>query len=51
MPENLINQYQYFTQADIIKIKKSGYKNNFYSLEDGVSDYVNNYLLADNPYR
>ena len=51
MPENLINQYQYFTQADMIKIKKSGYKNNFYSLEDGVSDYVNNYLLTDNPYR
>ena len=51
MPENLVNQYQYFTQADMIKIKNSGYKNNFYSLEDGVSDYVNNYLLTDNPYR
>ena len=51
MPENLVNQYQYFTQANMIKIKKSGYKNNFYSLEDGVSDYVNNYLLTDNPYR
>jgi len=51
MPENLINQYQYFTQANMLKIKRLGYKNNFYSLEDGVSDYVNNYLLTDKPYR
>ena len=51
MPSALINQYQYYTKADTNKIREYGYKNKFYSLENGVNDYLNNYLLTKNPYR
>jgi ADP-L-glycero-D-manno-heptose 6-epimerase len=47
MPEQLVSKYQYFTQADISKIKKVGYKNSLNSVEEGVTDYVKNYLLKD----
>jgi ADP-L-glycero-D-manno-heptose 6-epimerase len=49
MPENLLSKYQYFTRADITKIKKAGYKSSLTSVEEGVADYVKNYLLR-NPY-
>ena len=45
MPEHLAEKYQYFTEANLGKIKKAGYRNPLYSLEDGVTDYVKNYLL------
>lgn len=45
MPEHLAEKYQYFTEANLAKIKKVGYRNPLYSLEDGVTDYVKNYLL------
>src|SRR5581483_8949012 len=45
MPENLRGKYQYFTQADVSKLRGSGgYTRPFTSLEDGVSDYVQQYL-------
>jgi len=44
MPDSIRNQYQYFTQADITKLKQAGYKEELTSLEDGVKDYVQNYL-------
>lgn len=44
MPENIKKQYQYFTEGNISKIQDAGYKQNFYSLEDAVSDYITNYL-------
>lgn len=40
MPENLREKYQYFTQADLTKLKKAGCKHNFFSLEEAVKDYV-----------
>lgn len=40
MPENLRSQYQYFTQADISKLKKAGYTKPFTPLEIAVKDYV-----------
>ena len=43
-PENIRNQYQYFTKAEISKLRKVGFKDKFHSLEDGINDYVNNYL-------
>ena len=43
-PENIRNQYQYFTKAEISKLRKVGFKDKFLSLEDGINDYVNNYL-------
>jgi ADP-L-glycero-D-manno-heptose 6-epimerase len=50
MPESLRNQYQYFTQADMDKLKDSGYLINFFTLEDSVRDYVVNYLQNHDPY-
>ncbi len=45
MPENLRDRYQYFTEAKIEKLRKAGYQHEFYSLEDGITDYVQNYLM------
>ena len=50
MPETLQKQYQNFTEADISKIRKAGFKRKFHSLEDGIKDYVSNYLEASNQY-
>jgi ADP-L-glycero-D-manno-heptose 6-epimerase len=44
MPEDIRDTYQYFTQADMEKIRSAGYHQLFYSLEEGVDDYVRNYL-------
>jgi len=44
MPESLRNQYQYFTQAEMKKLKAAGCPVKFSSLEDSVRDYVVNYL-------
>ncbi len=44
MPEALRGKYQYFTQADIAKLRAAGYTTPFRSLEDAVSDYVQSYL-------
>jgi ADP-L-glycero-D-manno-heptose 6-epimerase len=44
MPEAIRNQYQYFTQADITKLRTAGYKEQITSLEDAIGDYVQNYL-------
>lgn len=47
MPESIRDRYQYFTQAEIDKLQTAGYDHPFYSLEDGISDYVQNYLMKD----
>ncbi|MCB0338544.1 MAG: ADP-glyceromanno-heptose 6-epimerase [Bdellovibrionales bacterium] len=47
MPENIANQYQNFTEAKMQKIKKLIPKMKFTSLEDGISDYVKNYLAKN----
>ena len=44
-PIDIRDKYQYFTQANISKLENIGYKNTFISIEDGVKDYVQNYLL------
>lgn len=44
MPEELRGTYQYFTQADMFKARAAGYGASFTSLEDGVKDYVQEYL-------
>lgn len=46
MPEELKGKYQYYTKADIDKIRKAGYLKETVSLEDAVRDYVKNYLEA-----
>lgn len=50
MPENIKNKYQYFTEAKITKLRNIGYNENFYSLEDGIFDYINNYLKIPQNY-
>lgn len=44
MPEDIRDKYQYFTEANMDKLKAAGYTKTFYSLEKGVDDYVRNYL-------
>lgn len=45
MPETLRGKYQYYTQAEMSKLREVGYDKEFYSLEDGAKDYVQNYLM------
>ncbi len=44
MPNNIKKQYQYKTKADINNLKNVGYQEPFYSLEEGIKDYIQNYL-------
>ena len=44
MPEDIRNTYQYYTQATMQKINEAGYNEKTFSLEEGVDDYVRNYL-------
>jgi len=44
MPDNLVNQYQYYSKANLSKIRNAGYVNSITSFEDSVKDYVQNYL-------
>ena len=46
MPLDLRETYQYFTEANMQKLRNAGYTNQFYSLEEGVEDYVVNYLRS-----
>ncbi len=49
MPERLREKYQYFTQADVTKLREAGqYRREFTSLEDGIADYVRSYLVPLN---
>jgi ADP-L-glycero-D-manno-heptose 6-epimerase len=43
-PADIRDKYQYFTEANMLKLKSIGYQTPFTSLEDGIADYVNNYL-------
>lgn len=44
-PEDIRDTYQYFTEADLNKLRSAGYNEEFTLLEDGIEDYVSNYLL------
>lgn len=50
MPETLAPNYQYFTEAKMDKLRAAGYTAPFTPLEEGIKDYVQNYLLKDDPY-
>ncbi|MCK4908024.1 MAG: ADP-glyceromanno-heptose 6-epimerase [Spirochaetes bacterium] len=50
MPVHLRDRYQYFTQANCEKLFKTGYTKSFTSLEDGIKDYILNYLENTDPY-
>lgn len=51
MPEHLRDRYQYFTRANMEKLRAAGYTAPFTSLEDGIRDYVQNYLSQSDSYR
>jgi ADP-L-glycero-D-manno-heptose 6-epimerase len=50
IPEDIRDKYQYFTEADMSKLIAQGYNTPFHSLEEGVTDYVKNYLMTGNYY-
>jgi len=43
-PKDIRDKYQYFTEANMNKLKSIGFDHKFHSLEEGVIDYVKNYL-------
>ena len=45
-PLDIRDKYQYFTEAKMNKLRKAGYDKTFTTLEDGVNDYVTNYLIG-----
>lgn len=47
IPADIRDKYQYYTEADIQKLRHANYNSPFHSLEDGVKDYVSNYLSND----
>jgi ADP-L-glycero-D-manno-heptose 6-epimerase len=49
-PIDIRDKYQYFTEANMSKLIKSGYKEKFHTLEEGVIDYVTNYLTPNKYY-
>lgn len=50
MPESIRPAYQYFTEAEMAKLHKSGYKMPFMELERAVKDYIQEYLMKPQPY-
>ncbi len=49
-PIDIRDKYQYFTEANMQKILDAGYQGGFHSLEEGVKDYVQNYLMQEKYY-
>ena len=50
MPETLRDKYQYYTCADMKKLRSAGFADAFTSIEAGVKEYVQHYLSDSNPY-
>jgi ADP-L-glycero-D-manno-heptose 6-epimerase len=51
MPSSLHGKYQYFTRAEMGKLRSAGMVDHFYSLDEGIEDYFTNYLSSQDPYR
>jgi ADP-L-glycero-D-manno-heptose 6-epimerase len=49
-PIDIRDKYQYFTEANMSKLKSIGYAKPFHTLEEGVEDYVKNYLEGKKYY-
>ena len=47
-PADIRDKYQYFTQANMGKLRSIGYDRPFHSLEEGIADYVKSYLVTGN---
>lgn len=51
MPDNLREQYQNYTCADISKLRAAGYRKNMTSAKDGIRDYIQNFLTKQDKYK
>ena len=51
MPQQLSGKYQYYTQADMTKLRAAGYDKPFTELEEGVRRYVQDFMATEDPYR
>jgi len=49
-PADIRDKYQYFTQANMNKLRSIGYQKQFHSLEEGIEDYVKGYLMERKYY-
>jgi len=49
-PEDIRDKYQYFTEADMYKLRQAGYEKDFFSLEEGVKNYVSKFLIEKKFY-
>ena len=49
-PVAIRDKYQYFTEANMTRLRQAGYSQPLTGLEKGVSSYVQDYLLKDDPY-
>ncbi|MDC1221493.1 ADP-glyceromanno-heptose 6-epimerase [Salibacteraceae bacterium] len=49
-PIDIRDKYQYYTEADMSKLKSTGYKEEFYDLETGIQEYVESYLKGHKSY-
>jgi ADP-L-glycero-D-manno-heptose 6-epimerase len=47
-PIDIRDKYQYFTEADMKKLKSIGYTKTFFSLREGIDDYIKSYLISNN---
>ena len=50
-PAEIRDRYQYFTQAEMGRLRTAGYDAPFLGVEEGVADYVTRYLATGDPYR
>jgi ADP-L-glycero-D-manno-heptose 6-epimerase len=49
-PADIREKYQYFTEANMTKLRSIGFDHKFYTLEEGIQDYVKNYLVPRKYY-
>ena len=49
-PQDIRDKYQYFTEADMNKLRDAGYSEDFFSLETGAGTYVKNFLIPHDYY-
>lgn len=50
MPDAIKDKYQYHTEAKMDRLRAAGYTQPFHSIEEGVRDYAQKYLMKDDPY-
>lgn len=49
-PEDIRDKYQYYTEANMVKLSGIGYAKDFYTLEAGIADYITKFLLKSSSF-